>query len=168
MPPQIVVVDAQVAFLTAKVPADLPARIASFLDTQPAARCLATRYRNHPTAPCSTLMGWAGASSEDDTALHPLIAARVDTVIDKDTYSADLTGHLQPGGPVYLAGLDTDVCVQAIATALFDHGTDVHVVTDLCASSGGPSAHTAGLQVLRRIVGQSRLVRSADLATKSR
>lgn len=159
----MIVVDVQAAFLNAKAPADLPERIAAFLDAHPTAERLATRYVNGPGSPCRTLMGWKGAATSAEVQLHPLIADRVTTVVDKSTYGTDLAHLIAPGSRVLVAGLDTDVCVQAIATGLFDAGVDVHVLEDLCGSSGGPAAHRAGLRVLRRIVGADRLVFADDL-----
>lgn len=59
----IVVVDVQAAFLNAKAPAELPERIADFLDAHPTAARLATRYVNAPGSPCRSLMSWTGAAT---------------------------------------------------------------------------------------------------------
>lgn len=95
--------------------------------------------------------------------LHPLIADRIPAVVDKSTYGTDLAPLIPAGSKVFVAGFDTDVCVQAIATRLFDAGIDVHVLEDLCGSSGGPAAHRAGLRVLQRIIGSNRLIYSTDV-----
>lgn len=163
----IVAVDVQQGFLSDGVPQDLPARIAAFLDRHRDARRIATRYVNGAHSPCRTLMGWTDCEEgSTGAALHPLIAARVGVVVDKQTYGIDLSGHVGVGDQVLVVGLDSDVCVAAIVTTLFDAGVDVRVVVDLCASSGGPRAHDAGLQVLQRVVGADRLVRSENLSVQ--
>jgi nicotinamidase-related amidase len=64
---------------------------------------------------------------------------------------------------VLVCGADTDACVLGVALGLFDAGVPVEVVTDLCLSAGGPQAHQAGLVVLRRQLGTSRMTTSAEL-----
>ncbi|KXO98397.1 Isochorismatase family (plasmid) [Tsukamurella tyrosinosolvens] len=149
-------VDVQHAFLTAKVPADLPARIAAFIALLGPDQVVATRYVNMPKSPCRELMGWTGAESSPDTDLHRAVAERATRVLTKNTYGLPAVPEF--AGRVYVVGLDTDVCVHAAATQLFDAGIDVAVVADLCASAGGAEAHLAGLTALTRVLGRDRIL----------
>jgi nicotinamidase-related amidase len=64
---------------------------------------------------------------------------------------------------VFIAGIDTDMCVLKIAMDLFDIGIEPIVFTDCCASTAGLQAHLAGLAVLSRNIGAMRL-RDAGLS----
>jgi nicotinamidase-related amidase len=64
---------------------------------------------------------------------------------------------------VYVAGIDTDMCVLKIAMDLFDRSIEPVVLTDCCASTAGLQAHLAGLAVLSRNIGAKRL-REAGLS----
>ncbi|KMV14837.1 hypothetical protein ACT17_28285 [Mycolicibacterium conceptionense] len=151
-------VDVQHAFLTAKAPADLPERIAAFIDLLAPGQVVATRYVNTPGSPCRELTGWTGAETSPDTDLHRAVAERATRVLTKNTYG--LREVPEFAGHVYVVGLDTDVCVHAAVTQLFDSGIDVVVVADLCASAGGSESHAAGLIALSRVVGKERVVQS--------
>lgn len=157
----VLAVDVQHAFLTAKAPADLPSRIAAFIDVLGPGQVVATRYVNTPKSPCRELMGWSGAESSPDTDLHRTVAERATRVLTKNTYGLPAVPEF--AGRVYVLGLDTDVCVHAAATQLFDAGIDVVVVADLCGSAGGPDAHAAGLMALSRVVGKERVVQSRQV-----
>jgi nicotinamidase-related amidase len=69
----------------------------------------------------------------------------------------------QPIERVFLVGIDTDMCVLKLAMDFFDMGIEPIVLTDCCASTAGLQAHLAGLAVLSRNIGASRL-RDAGLS----
>lgn len=62
-----------------------------------------------------------------------------------------------------LMGVDTDQCVLATALALFDLGITPRIVVDRCASTGGPEAHDAGVDVLRRALGDQNMIYRSPL-----
>ena len=66
-------------------------------------------------------------------------------------------------GKIFIAGIDTDMCVLKIAMDVFDIGIEPIVITDCCASTAGLQAHLAGLAVLSRNIGANRL-RDAGLS----
>lgn len=157
----VLAVDVQHAFLTGKATADLPERIASFIDLFAPDQVVATRYVNTPGSPCRELMGWTGAEASPGTDLHRAVAERATCVLTKNTYGLREVPEFT--GRVYVLGLDTDVCVHAAATQLFDAGIDVAVVADLCGSAGGPEAHAAGLAALSRVVGAARTLTASQV-----
>ena len=157
----VLAVDVQRAFLTGKAATDLPERIAAFIDLLAPDQVVATRYVNTPGSPCRELMRWTGAEASPDTDLHRAIAERATRVMTKNTYGLREVPEFT--GRVYVLGLDTDVCVHAATTQLFDAGIDVAVVADLCDSAGGPQAHAAGLVALSRVVGTERMLQSGQV-----
>ena len=85
------------------------------------------------------------------------------SVIDKTQYSAytpALLNYIKDKqiDQIYLCGLDTDCCVLITAIDLFEHGYDIYVLQDFCASSGGETMHQAGLMIGRRNIGKNRVV----------
>jgi nicotinamidase-related amidase len=88
------------------------------------------------------------------------IAALNPTVVVKSGYGARAPlplAALARYDTVWLAGADTDACVLATALGMFDGGGRVVVREDLCWSSGGVALHRAGLAVLRRQLGATRV-----------
>ena len=57
-----------------------------------------------------------------------------------------------------LSSVDTDACVLANATYLFDNGFDITVYSKLCASTGGIDVHNAAIEILKRNIGSKNIV----------
>lgn len=63
---------------------------------------------------------------------------------------------------VLLIGVDTEPCVLATATILFDAGSTVRVSAAGCASTGGVGLHRAGLSVMWPLFGPRVVLDTAD------
>lgn len=59
---------------------------------------------------------------------------------------------------IYIAGLDTEVCVLRIATALFEYNIRPVVLASYCASNGGLNSHEAGIRALERLIGKEQII----------
>jgi len=160
----LLVIDVQNGFITSET-AHLPALIAAFLRGRHGdyALVIATRFENAPGSLYETSMGWCEMRGPLDTALAPEIAPLVHEVSVKHGYAPamiDLVARLQRADieRVDLCGIDTDQCVLATAIALWDAGIEPRILSNLCASTGGPSAHEAGLLVARRAIGRRNVV----------
>jgi nicotinamidase-related amidase len=86
-----------------------------------------------------------------------------ENVFSKPGYAGlpdSLANHLEQikCDKVSLVGIDTDMCVLKVALDLFDLNIEPYIFTDCCASTAGLQAHLAGLAVLARNVGASRLL----------
>jgi len=57
-----------------------------------------------------------------------------------------------------LCGIDTDACVYDSAVDAYQTGIRPWIVTDACASSGGPAYHEAALLLASRNVGRGQLL----------
>lgn len=122
---------------------------------------VATRFMNPPGSPFRSLLHWDGMTAPEDTALLPISSNPSPIVLYKTGYNGAAVVCNRLAGlnvSVDVVGVDTDACVLATALGLFDAGIDVGVFSNLCASTGGPAMHAAGLAVLERQLGKRRVM----------
>jgi nicotinamidase-related amidase len=125
---------------------------------------VATRFRSRAGSTYHRLIA-DDLRDPDEVRLAPGIEEHADMVVESTTYSSlttDVRNLLTGLAPreVHVVGLDTDQCVLATVLALFDAGFQPIVLADLCASASGARPHEAGLLVLRRAIGEDRVVTS--------
>lgn len=133
---------------------------------------LATKYENSKGSFFETVLGWSGMQSREDQELVKVAKDNASFVLSKQWYSckgSDLIPHLKRMNngvvpkEVWVAGVDTDCCVLAVAVELFESGVKPIIIKDCCWSSGGEEYHTAGLMCLRRLIGKNQIVFSLDI-----
>lgn len=123
---------------------------------------LATRFLNRPGSLWTEVLGWRGLLTPEEQALAVQLPPGA-CVIDKSSYglpenaAREIAEHFAQG-TVYLAGIETDVCVSVIAAQLFDHGLPPVILAGFTASARGPGHQTHALVTLGRIVGASRVL----------
>ena len=125
-------------------------------------RVIATRFINTPGSLWESVLGWKGLNTEDVQELAVSLPKSAH-IIDKTTYSlpAETLAELLPKlreNEVYVAGVDTDICVSQISGELFDAGIAPWVLEDYTGSTAGYDHHKHGLRTLGRLVGRSRVV----------
>ena len=165
----ILIVDVQRGFLN-EFTHHVPQRLRRLLEQGEHDPVLFTRFVNVEGGPYPTFLGWEAMETAPDTDLAPGLesfAAR-GRVFEKRGLCGlprELDAYLKREQPkrVYVAGIDTDMCVLKIAMDLFDRSIEPVVLTDCCASTAGLQAHLAGLAVLSRNIGAARL-RDAGLS----
>lgn len=163
MADQLIVVDVQVGFIN-EFTHHIPQRIVSLLQTREFASVIFTRFVNTAEGPYCCFLNWQGCLNEADTQLVPELesVAKPELVFSK-TGICGLPDQLisyfneQQIQQIFVAGIDTDMCVLKIAMDLFDLSIEPIVFTDCCASTAGLQAHLAGLAVLSRNIGAQRL-----------
>lgn len=159
----LLVVDVQCGFINAFTH-HIPKRIVQLIQQEKYASILFTRFINSPEAPYTRFLDWQGCNDSPETDIAPELS---DFVQPDSTFSkpglcglpnelADYLAQHQVKR-VFVAGIDTDMCVLKIAMDLFDQGIEPIVLTDCCASTAGLQAHLAGLAVLSRNIGAQRL-----------
>lgn len=160
----LVLVDVQNGFIGLHTH-HIPPLLASFLASN-ATRfrlVIATRFVNTPGSQFVRLIDWSEMMDAPAIDLAPGISRFVDVTLDKHAYgdAPDIVRVLDAHHirTVYMAGIDTDVCVLQNAGALFDLGYTVNVLYDLCASNGGENVHREMLVPLERTVGGRQVVR---------
>lgn len=159
----LLIVDVQPGFIN-EFTHHIPQRVARLLDSGEYTQVLFTRFINKPDGPYQRFLNWHSCDREPEINLAPELEpyAQPDLVFSKPGLCGlpdELADYLrkQQIERVFIVGIDTDMCVLKIAMDLFDIGVEPIVLTDCCASTAGLQAHLAGLAVLSRNIGATRL-----------
>lgn len=162
----LLIVDLQKGFIVDGANDLVQARIDKLINTDAFDHVISTIYYNYENSPIIRLMGWTKLLAEEDQMVLGAAATRSDYLVRKNTYSAyseQLVEHLRAenGGElpecVFVTGVDTECCVLATATDLFEAGIRPIVLSHYCASSGGENAHFAGLRALDSLIGRNNI-----------
>ncbi|MEV7885124.1 isochorismatase family cysteine hydrolase [Streptomyces sp. NPDC002817] len=130
-----------------------------------------TRFFNPPDSPFEHITNWTGLRDPEEQRivdeLAPFTAAAA-AVIDKPGYSAftdEFTALVKKAGwtDIVLAGLDTDACVYGTAIAAYHASIRPWIITDACASGGGPEYHDAALLLAGRNISRRHLLTTKSL-----
>jgi len=107
-------------------------------------------------------MDWHKLCTEEEQALREEIIPFVDHTVLKNTYSSineemkRLLMEVNDGKMpehVFVLGFDTECCVLATATDLFEMGIRPIVLTEYCGSHDGPRYHDAGIISMEHLIG---------------
>lgn len=124
---------------------------------------ISTVYQNYENSPIIKLMGWNKLLEDDEQQLTGKVQHHSDYVVKKTTYSAvnaelldTLKGICDGNLPeyVFVVGVDTECCVLATATDLFELGIRPIVLTKYCGASSGAEYHKAGLLSMQSLIGK--------------
>jgi len=151
----LLVIDVQREFLTDST-RDRVSKIQKLTESGKYDYCILTYYKNTLQSPSYSRLHWYHAmdACADSLLIHPP-AGLLTVVQEKTTYAlpheslSDLVGlctHID------VVGFDTDACVMAAATNLFDAGYDFDVLGDCCASTNGWDYHEAGMKIINRVL----------------
>jgi len=165
----LLVVDIQRGFLN-DYTRHVPGRVLELVRAQRFDAIYFTRFENPPGGPYREFLDWHGCAVPPETELAPELErlAAPDRVFSKPGYAGlpdPLARMLRERGVerVNVVGIDTDMCVLKVVMDLFDLAIEPIVLVDCCASTAGLQAHLAGLAVLARNIGATRL-RDAGLS----
>lgn len=157
----LILVDVQVGFRTVET----EHVIETIVDLTVAAQrahlpIVLTRFVNHPSSLFRSELDWNDCSEEHPSSqiIEELADATLRyPVVRKFGYSAGgvLAAHCRARDVArpLVVGIDTDSCVLACASELFDSGIAPVIKSDACASTGGPEMHDAGIALMRRMFG---------------
>jgi len=106
--------------------------------------------------------GFALGSVDTQLAFTPSATAMI---VDTPVYSCISDSVLdtmrsQGIARVHLCGIATDKAVLKCALDLFDGGIEPVVLAHATGSDAGPALHEAGLQILRRTIGERQVIGS--------
>ena len=165
----LLIVDVQAGFIN-DFTHHIPRRIVRLIQTGDYAPLIFTRFINDQEGPYCRFLNWDGCAGDPEIYIVPELQpyASPDLIFAKSGLCGmpdELTGYLREKliKKIFIAGIDTDMCVLKIAMDVFDIGIEPIVLTDCCASTAGLQAHLAGLAVLSRNIGANRL-RDAGLS----
>ncbi|AXK37506.1 cysteine hydrolase [Streptomyces armeniacus] len=130
-----------------------------------------SRFHNPAGSPYERITGWKRLRTADEQALVDELApyvTRAAAVIDKGESSVfteeGIRVFRQAGWTdLVLCGIDTDACVYDSAIAAYQRGYRPWIVTDACASTGGPEYHDAALLLASRNVSKTQLITSSSI-----
>lgn len=113
-------------------------------------------------------LGWEKFKTMEDRAIMEEVLSLAKQHVVHAGYTVvneDVLGFLSAYNvkKIYIAGINTDVCVLKAAMDLFDAKKEVYVVKDLCASLHGKDHHVMALDILRRVIGEKHIITSSFL-----
>lgn len=159
----LLVVDVQKGFITTPAVNDIKNNIDGLIKSEFFDVVISTVYQNYKDSPIIRLMGWDKLLTNDEQELIGEAHYQSDYIIKKNRYSAvneDLVKVLEEVGDgqlpecVFVVGVDTECCVLATATDIFELGIRPIVLNKYCGSSSGLANHKAGLLSMESLVGK--------------
>lgn len=156
------VIDVQNGFISSRTSHIIPF-ITQLINDFKDGEIIATKFINADKSPYEVFINWERLKVSPETDLLPQVQEKANLIVEKNIYSActeEVLEYLRVNkiNEVFLAGIDTDCCVLKTATDLFEHGIRPIVLTDYCASNGGPTSHDAAITVLKRTIGNRQIV----------
>jgi nicotinamidase-related amidase len=171
----LIVIDVQQGFVNRHSRGALPA-IVRLVESWRAAGApvVFTRFHNELGSPYETITGWTRLRTAEEQALVKELAPFTDsavTVIEKaqsSVFTPEGAQLIRDKGwsDLVLCGIDTDACVYDSAIAAYQSGYRPWIVTDACASTGGPQYHDAALLLAARNLGADQLVTSEAVLSR--
>lgn len=169
----LLVVDMQNGFARNDQTKEVGKKIAKLLNSNIFDYTIATQFINLPQGPYKRIIKWKRLSESPETDL--LEGIKTDYVFKKYVYTAvnkeimETIIKLNDGEKpdyIFVAGVDTDCCVMKTAADLFEQDIRPIVLLNYCNSNGGEVANQAGIQVMKRLIGEEQLVKS-EINSKS-
>lgn len=156
----LLIIDMQKGFIT-KETQHVADNINNMLKNNTYDTIIATKFLNYHKSPFVKHLQWE-EMIDNNTDLLPPIELESDYIVEKYGYHCgqELIGIFKENhiDKIDIVGVDTDACVLANATYLFDKGFNITVYSKLCASTGGIDIHDAAIEILRRNIGAKNIV----------
>ncbi|MGD1895112.1 MAG: isochorismatase family cysteine hydrolase [Cyclobacteriaceae bacterium] len=158
----LAVIDVQQGFISS-VSAHVPSRIRKLIDRVDFTHRIFTRFNNTSNSQYEKLLGWTKLKHKSETDIVTDLQNKATITIDKYVYSSLTPEFLEYLNThtireIYLAGIDTDICVLKTAVDLFEHGFRPIVLADCCMSHADISYHQKALDILPRFIGREQIV----------
>jgi nicotinamidase-related amidase len=127
-----------------------------------------TRFFNLAGSQYETLIGWDRVHDEPETDIIDELLPLVEALIDKNFYTAITREFIElvqqnDWKTIILCGIATESCVLKTATDAFELGLRPIVISDACASDMGHNSHSAGLLVLKSLIGTNQIMTTNEL-----
>lgn len=162
----LVIIDLENGFINANEQTKkLPERIVDYVQNGKNYydHVVSIRFINSPYSPLATVVGYTQCISTDEQKLYPETKHMSEQVFNKYGYSCwtdefDDFVKAKDIDTIYFCGCDTDACVLFSAVGAFERNIKTYVYENLCASSLGPVAHSAGLLEIENLCGKQTLI----------
>lgn len=171
----LLVVDMQNGFAQKEHTKELVNNIKKLLEREIFDVVIGTRFLNSDNSMYEKLFGWSKLKMEHEIAIPDELEKHMDYIEDKYIYNCVNPSFMQRlcqlnDGEVpqniFIIGVDTDCCVLAAATSLFENNIRPIVLTQYCNSNGGTESHLAGIRCLERLIGEKQLVEKEILSVE--
>ena len=162
----LIIVDMQEGFICDAQTKQLKNHVVELLEKNIFDVIIATRFLNEKDSIYEKLFDWKQLEQEEERRIPDDIMEHVDYVVDKYIYNCVNTSFIQRlcqlnegvyPEKVFIVGVDTDCCVLAIATSLYENNIRPIVLTQYVGSTGGNKSHEAGLLCMKRLIGEKQL-----------
>ncbi len=166
----LIVVDLQNGFTRYEQTKEMATKIIELSNSGLFDKIIATRFLNREGSQYTRIINWHRLMSSPDIDL--VDGLKTDVIIDKYVYTCVTPDFLiklkelnngELPTHVFVCGVDTDCCVLKTATDIFEQGIMPIVLTNYCASNGGPKYNEAGKLAMERLIGKKCLVPSEIL-----
>lgn len=156
----LLIIDMQEGFITEETQ-HVTDNINNMLENNTYDIIIATKFLNYHESPFVKHLQWE-EMIDNNTDLLSSVELASDYIVEKYGYHCgqELIDILKENhiDKIDIVGVDTDACVLANATYLFDNGFDITVYSKLCASTGGIDVHNAAIEILKRNIGSKNIV----------
>ena len=163
----LLVIDMQNGFLCNEQTKTLVDKIKRLLEYKFFDVIIGTRFLNSDNSVYEKLFSWSKLKSEEERAIPEELVKYMNHIEDKYIYNCVNSNFIQrlcqlnegvlPQN-VFIVGVDTDCCVLATATSLFEYNIRPIVLVEYCGSNGGLESHIAGIRCMKRLIGEKQLV----------
>lgn len=155
----LLVIDMQKAFINPNTEY-LIEKISNLINTNQYNHIVFTRFINTNDSIYVSDLNYYGCIGEDKELV---IKPDNHKVIDKKVYSSlnsELKNYIIENNivKIYLCGINTDCCVLKTAFDLFENEYDFYILKDYCASTNGIEKHNNALEILKRNIGNKRII----------
>ena len=155
----LLVIDMQKAFINQNTEY-LIEKISNLINTNQYNNIVFTRFINTNDSIYVRDLNYYGCIGEDKELV---IKPDNHKVIDKKVYSSlnsELKNYIIENNitKIYLCGINTDCCVLKTAFDLFENEYDFYILKDYCASTNGIEKHNNALEILKRNIGNKRII----------
>lgn len=158
----LVVVDVQKGFINENTKHIVP-KIAKLVENKFFDHVIFTKFVNVEGSPYKSIMNWHRFSYPPENEIVDELQTKNCKVFVKTGYTIftpEVIDYflIHNINEVYLVGIDTDSCVLKSAADSFERGYVTYVLADYCASHYGLEYHKAALMILKKFIGENRIV----------
>lgn len=155
----LLIIDMQKAFINPNTEY-LIEKISNLINTNQYNYIVFTRFINTNDSIYVRDLNYYGCIGEDKELV---IKPDNHKIIDKKIYSSlnsELKKYIIENNiaKIYLCGINTDCCVLKTAFDLFENEYDFYILKDYCASTNGIEKHNNALEILKRNIGNKRII----------
>lgn len=164
------IIDVQPVFLTKWYLKKLPSKIHSHLLKNQYDYVFSFGFINYANSPFERFWHWKKAQPNSiESKLYKNLIDQSNFVLWKSNFSClnkELLTRLSEinfnknNDQIFICGMDSDVCVLSTTMDLFINNYDVYIWRNLCGSDRGIKYHISGINCLKHVLGNKKILTS--------